>query len=194
MTEESGPPTALAAGVAVLERAISYALGSLASATPALLNRPTPCAHWDLRDLLLHLNDSMTALQEAADQGHVALVPRPEPDAVIPETRRRAVQLLGAWTNAPTAPAVRVADTPLSAPVIAGAGAIELTVHGWDIAQSCGTPHPIPEPLADELLDLALLLIRPPDRPGRFAAPRHFPDRAPPSTRLLAFLGRARTQ
>jgi uncharacterized protein (TIGR03086 family) len=198
MTEE----TAMAAGVAVLERAIAYALGSLASVTPALLNRPTPCAQWNLRDLLHHLNDSMSALQEAADHGHVTMlavppvdivgVPRTggDADSLITQTRDRAVRLLGAWTNAPAARTVRVAAAPLSAPVIAGAGAIEVTTHGWDVAQACRVWHPVPEDLADELLDLALLLIRPPDRPGRFAAPRRFPERSPSSTRFLAFLGR----
>jgi uncharacterized protein (TIGR03086 family) len=210
MTEE----TAMAAGVAVLERAIAYALGSLASVTPALLNRPTPCIRWSLRDLLHHLNDSMSALQEAADHGRVTMlavppvdiaeVPRAgmagDPDAgigpggdadsVIAQTKDRAVRLLGAWTNAPAARTVRVAAAPLSAPVIAGAGAIEVTTHGWDVAQACRVRHPVPEDLADELLDLALLLIRPPDRPGRFAAPRRFPEHSPSSTRLLAYLGR----
>jgi uncharacterized protein (TIGR03086 family) len=181
---------ALAAGVAVLERSISYALGSLALVTPPLLIRPTPCPRWDLRDLLHHFSDSMAALQEAAACGEVELTPGPDADAVIAETRDRAVRLLGAWTNGPCAPTVRVAAAPLTAPVIAGAGAIEITVHGWDVAQACGSPRPIPDDLADELLDLAVLLIRPPDRPGRFA--RAFPvaPDAGAAHRLLAFLGR----
>jgi uncharacterized protein (TIGR03086 family) len=182
---------ALAAGVAVLERSVSYALGSLALVTPPLLVRSTPCRRWDLRDLLHHFSDSMAALQEAVECGHVSITPCPDGDAVIPETRNRAVQLLGAWTNAPGASTVRVEAVPLTAPVVAGAGAIEVTVHGWDVAQACGTPRPIPEDLADELLDLAVILLRPPDRAGRFAAPLAWPPQAPPSTRLLAFLGRA---
>jgi uncharacterized protein (TIGR03086 family) len=184
---------ALAAGVAVLERSVSYALGSLALVTPPLLIRPTPCVRWDLRDLLHHLNDSMAALQEAASCGEVALTPPPDADAVIEETRDRAVQLLGAWTNGPCAPTVRVADAPLTAPLIAGAGAIEMTVHGWDVAQACGSPRPIPDDLADELLDLAVLLIRPSDRPGRFGRPWPVREDAAPATRLLAFLGRPAT-
>ena len=68
---------AQAAGVAVLERAISYALGSLSLVTPGLLTRPTPCPRWDLCDLLHHFNDSMTALQEAVEQGRVAITRAP---------------------------------------------------------------------------------------------------------------------
>jgi uncharacterized protein (TIGR03086 family) len=181
---------ALAAGVAVLERSISYALGSLALVTPPMLVRPTPCVRWDLRDLLHHFNDSMTALQEAASCGRVSLTPQPDGDAVILETRNRAVQLLGAWTNGPSASTVRVEAATLTAPIVAGAGAIEVTVHGWDVAQACGSPRPIPDDLADELLDLALILLRRPDRPARFAGPLTSPPEAGPSTRLLAFLGR----
>jgi uncharacterized protein (TIGR03086 family) len=189
MTDEQPAATALAAGVAVLERSIAYALGSLALVTPPMLDRPTPCARWDLRDLLHHFHDSMAALEEAAEWGRVDIAPVPDGDAVIPEVRDRAVRLLGAWTHA-TNPTVRVASTVLSAPVVAGAGAIEVTVHGWDVAQACGSARPVPADLADQLLDLATLLIRTGDRPGRFAPPRPFPADAPPGTRLLSFLGR----
>jgi uncharacterized protein (TIGR03086 family) len=182
---------ALAAGVAVLERSISYALGSLALVTPPLLLRPTPCRRWDLRDLLHHFGDSMEALREAAAFGEVGLAPTPGAGPVITETRDRAVRLLGAWTNGPRTSAVRVDTVPLTAPIVAGAGAIEVAVHGWDVAQACGSPRPIPDDLADELLDLAVLLIRPPDRPGRFDRARPAPPDACASTRLLAFLGRA---
>jgi uncharacterized protein (TIGR03086 family) len=181
---------ALAAGVAVLERSISYALGSLTLVTPALLIRPTPCPRWDLRDLLHHFSDSMAALQEAAECGRVILAPRPDGDAVIGETRDRAVGLLGAWTNGPSAPTVRVEAAPLTAPIVAGAGAIEVAVHGWDVARACGTDRPLPDDLADELLDLAIVLLRTPDRAGRFAAPLAPPPAAAPGARLLAFLGR----
>jgi uncharacterized protein (TIGR03086 family) len=182
--------SALAAGVAVLERSISYALGSLNLVTPALLVRPTPCPRWDLRDLLHHFSDSMAALQEAAECGEVALAPQPDGDAVIGETRDRAVQLLGAWANGPSTSAVRVDAAPLTAPIVAGAGAIEVAVHGWDVARACGTDRPIPAGLADELLDLAVILLRTPHRAGRFAGPLTPPPGAVPSTRLLAFLGR----
>ncbi|NRQ35642.1 TIGR03086 family protein, partial [Nonomuraea sp. NN258] len=63
--------TALIQGVALLERAIDYTLGSLRVVTPAVLCRPTPCAGWSLQELLDHLHDSLEALNEAAG-GEVA--------------------------------------------------------------------------------------------------------------------------
>jgi uncharacterized protein (TIGR03086 family) len=182
---------ALRAGVAVLERSVAYFLGSATLVSEPLLIRPTPCPRWDLRDLLEHVIDSMAALEEAATTAEVTLTPPADAGDVIPVVRQRASLLLGAWSQACGAFTVRVEQAPLSAPLVAGAGAIELAVHGWDVARACGQDRPIPPDLADELLDLAVILIRAPDRPGRFARPVPFRADASPSHRLLAFLGRA---
>ncbi|MFF5288448.1 TIGR03086 family metal-binding protein [Paractinoplanes globisporus] len=180
----------LRAGVAVLERAVAYCLGSVTLVTQPMLAWPTPCARWDLRDLLEHVIDSMAALEEAAASGEVALTPPADAGDVVPGVRLGAARLLGAWTNACGAPFVRVEHATLSTPLVAGAGAIELAVHGWDVARSCGADRPIPDDLADELLDLALVLIRAADRPGRFDRPVSIAGHAPPGERLLGFLGR----
>jgi uncharacterized protein (TIGR03086 family) len=180
---------ALLGGVTVLERAVAYALGGLALATPAMLSRPTPCAEWDLRDLLEHVADSMAALAEGAETGRVAASPAAGAAEIIPVVRARATRLLGAWAKTRTA-AVRVESLALTTPLLAGAGAIELAVHGWDVAAACGRARPIPAALAAELLDLAVLLVRPTDRTGRFASPLSPPAGSPPGDRLLAFLGR----
>ena len=61
----TGPPAVLAQGVALLERAMGYTLGSLQLVTPQSLDNPTPCREWDLRALLLHMNDSLLTLHQA---------------------------------------------------------------------------------------------------------------------------------
>jgi uncharacterized protein (TIGR03086 family) len=73
---------------------------------------------------------------------------------------------------------------------VTSVGAVEIAVHGWDVAQACGHPRPIPPQLAKELLRLAPLLVTDADRPGRFAAPVAVPAHASPGDRLVAFLGR----
>jgi uncharacterized protein (TIGR03086 family) len=183
--------TALRAGVAVLERSVAYCLGSVSLVAPPMLGRPTPCAGWSLRDLLEHLIDSMAALEEAVATGRVTMTPPAEAGDVLPRVRERASRLLGAWAHACGASLVRVEQAHLSTPLVAGAGAIEIAVHGWDVARSCGADRPIPADLADELLDLAVVLIRAGDRPGRFGRPVRVPgDAPPPGDQLLAFLGR----
>jgi uncharacterized protein (TIGR03086 family) len=181
---------ALVGGVAVLERAVAYTLGSLALVTPEALGRPTPCRHWDLYDLLQHLQDSMAALQEAVDVGRVDRCPTPAVGDVILVARAQATRLLGSWANAGGPGAVCIEESPVTAPLVAGAGAIEVTVHGWDVAWACGVVRPIPDELADELLDLAVLFVRGRDRPGRFGLPVGVPADAGAGDRLLAFLGR----
>lgn len=187
----AGRSPALVGGVAVLERAIAYALGSLAFVTPDALGRPTPCAGWTLRDLLGHLHDSMAALQDGAESGRVSFVAVPAGDDALVKVRDRAARLLGAWANADDGALVWVHGQPMTAPLMATAGAIEVAVHGWDIAAACGQDRPIPDDLAEELLELSVVLIRDADRPGRFGPPVPVPADAAPGARLLAFLGRS---
>ncbi|MEU4232987.1 maleylpyruvate isomerase N-terminal domain-containing protein [Nonomuraea sp. NPDC026600] len=214
-------------GVALLGRAIDYALGCLRLVTPGDLDRPTPCDDWDLRALLAHANDSFTALAEAAAFGHVALIPpisdgHNKPNAIttaettvtathgppvagdwtlggpvvdggeldhVLSLRDRATSLLHAWANARDA-IVSVGGCPLTAAMVCGVGAVEVTVHAWDVARSCGHHTPIPAPMAAELLPLARLFATDADRPARFALPLDTAPQASAQDRLLAYLGR----
>ena len=74
--------------------------------------------------------------------------------------------------------------------IAAGAGALEVAMHGWDIALACGRPEPIPVPLAAHLLQLSPLLVPTAGRAPLFAEPVPVPAAAGPSDQLAAFLGR----
>jgi hypothetical protein len=78
----------------------------------------------------------------------------------------------------------------LTTSIVASIGAVEVAVHGWDVAQACGRHRPIPYALADEMLQLSPLFVADADRPARFAAPIEVPPMAGPSERLIAFFGR----
>jgi uncharacterized protein (TIGR03086 family) len=181
--------------VGLLERAIGYALGSVAAVAPRLLSRPTPCSRWDLRMLLHHVNDSLAALCEGIDTGRIGPDPAAEADDLAPDLvatfRDRAWRLLGAWTSADNRdPVIAVVDRPLLASVVAGTGAIEIAVHGWDISWSCGQRRPIPPALASDLLKICPLLVTEATRHPQFAAPVAVSPLASASDRLIAFLGR----
>ena len=60
-------------------------------------------------------------------------------------------------------------------------GAIEITVHGWDIFSACGTYRPVPPGLASALLPAAALLVIPNTRPGLFANPVRLPAQPAPA-------------
>jgi uncharacterized protein (TIGR03086 family) len=200
MTGAEPPSAPLVGGIAVLERGIAYLLGSLALVTPETLARPTPCEHWDLYDLLDHLDDSLSALHEAIEVGRVGdhgpaasiaeAARHRAGEKIIGLVRDRATRLLGVWANTRGSPSIRVDNEPITAALVAGTGAIEATVHGWDVSRACGASRPIPPHLADELLDLSVLLVRGPDRPARFGPPVVVAVSAPPGDRLVAFLGR----
>ncbi len=184
---------ALRGATGLLERAIGYTRASLLLVTPDQLANRTPCPGWDLSALLRHMSDGLAALQEAAELGEVPLRTCGLDDGsieIVTTLRTRACSLLGAWSDAAVAGDVFVGDRALPTMLLATAGAIEITVHGWDVAWACGRAALPPASLADELLELAPLLVRADDRAGRFAAPHDVSLLAPPGERLLAFLGR----
>ena len=211
----SGGP--LGRGRELLECAVSYALGDamlggagpdgaalggalLGGAGPPtarLLSLPTPCAEWDLGMLLVHVSDSIEMLHEAIAAGGTDAPPGsagpgsglgPDPVARL---RGQAAGLLGACAAAgPADPRVVIGDRELRASMVAVTGAIEITVHGWDISVACGACRPVPPGLAAILLPIAPLLVTPGTRPGLFAAPVRLSRPASPGDELVAFLGR----
>jgi uncharacterized protein (TIGR03086 family) len=204
-----GEDFSLTAGFGLLEQAIRYALAhpglgeseptELGEAATELLSRPTPCADWDLRTLLLHVSDSLDVLHEAISTGFVDSAPAPcecdrlEPDPVS-GLRRGAANMLaicaGCATAEPSDRAVAIADRDLTVSIVAMTGALEIAVHGWDIREACGNSKPIPFGLATALLPIVPLLVAPGSRAGLFAEPVPVPPVSSPGDRLVAFLGR----
>jgi len=178
--------------VGLLERAIAYALVSLDAVAPPLLSAPTPCAGWDLRTLVDHLNDSVGVLCEGIATGRVSPAGGPDPgEGLVVAFRVRAHELLGAvvaagWGDAP----ISVAELPLPAEIVAATGAVEIAVHGWDVAVACGNHRPIPPALASELLGICPLIACGGTRGALFAPPVPVSPAAIPGDRLVAFLGR----
>jgi hypothetical protein len=84
----------------LLERALAYTRGTLNEVRDDDLDRPTPCARWDLRDLLLHMDDALDAFTEGA-HGRVGVVAEPSAAWHVATLQRKACGLLGAWSNPP---------------------------------------------------------------------------------------------
>jgi uncharacterized protein (TIGR03086 family) len=193
--------TALTGGVALLERAMAYTLGGLVLVTPEAMAGPTPCEAWDLRALLAHMNDSLLTLHEAIAVGHLDLDPAGgpgDPDAhygdpeldPVGTLRSRACRMMAAWVAADGPAEVTVADRGLASGIVAATGAVEVAVHGWDVARACGAVRPLPAGLAAHLAGVCRLVVDDDDRPTRFGTPVPVLPGAGPSDRLLAFLGR----
>jgi uncharacterized protein (TIGR03086 family) len=185
-------PPELSTETALFARAAGHALESLAEVTDADLGRPTPCGDWDLRTLLLHLADTADGLTGLALTGELVLPSPPRTDDPDPAAvaRDRLLHLLGVLTSAAADDRPGTRDHAAHALAAARGGAIELAVHGWDVATACGSGRRMPPGLAAAVLETATSLVEDGARPGLFAAPVAPPPDAGPEDRLVAFLGR----
>ncbi|WP_166352721.1 TIGR03086 family metal-binding protein [Phytoactinopolyspora limicola] len=180
--------------LSLLDRTMSYTLGSLELVTDESLAWPSPCVEWDLRALLSHMHDSLVTLGEAAGLGWIGprlAEPAGQSAAVlVAGVKRNACELFGAWASMGRPATVSVGQHQVSSLMVAGVGALEVAVHGWDVGRACGRQRVLPVSLAEALLDMCPLLVSDEDRLGRFAAPVVVSASADPTSRLLAFLGR----
>ena len=174
-----GPVDALG----LLERSVAYTRASLQLVADDRLDAPTPCRHWNVLHLLRHMDDSLAALTEAAALGYVDLAAR---------IRTRACTLLGAWTARSPTVDISVGGQLIVPDLLASTGALEIAVHGWDLAAACGQPRPLPPRLAADLWAVGPLVVSDADRPARFGKPIELARSATAGERLLAFLGRTR--
>jgi len=182
----------------LLASAIDYALGSVDYVAPELLGRPTPCREWDLAALLRHASDSVAALHQGLASGYVSLgrAGAAEPAAATPGSlagifRDRAAQLrVAAGTGGQYD--IAIASRHAAAAVVSAVGALEIAVHGWDVAAACGQgrSRPIPADLARSMLEIVPLVVTDATRGSQFATPVAVPPPYGPSERLLALLGR----
>jgi uncharacterized protein (TIGR03086 family) len=191
MTTATGvgrPPGA----VELLERAVAYTGASLRLVTEADLRSRTPCAEWDLLALLTHMEDSLDAMAQAARAPRLELVaaaPGEGGRALLDRICTRARALVGHWHPTPLGD-VGLGGLSLSRDLLGAVGALEITLHGWDVAQAIGQPRPIPPGLAMDLWAVARDAITDADRPVRFGPVLDVPDWAAPQHRLLAHAGR----
>ncbi len=176
-------------GCELLRQAVQYATASADLVEPPLLAVATPCTRWNLGMLLSHLSESMDAIAEGLTCGSVRLLPSAWPDSPG-GMRARCARLLAAVPAAPTGELIGIADLSLTDNALAYTGAMEVAVHGWDIAVACGRPRPIPTDLASSLLAAAPVLLPASARHDLFAEPLAPPRPVTPSGTLLALLGR----
>ena len=185
----TSPPTS----VAVLDSAVTWTHSCLQLARTSSLSLRTPCSEWDLGQLLAHMDESLVAFAEAAELGQVSLEPppvSPDPNQLVDRIVNRACRTRAAWQQRLTSAPIGVGDLALGRDTTALVGAMEIAVHGWDVARATGQDHRLPEDLAVRLYGVALAVVTPGERGRRFAPAVHVPASAPASTRLLAHLGR----
>ncbi|WP_336214934.1 TIGR03086 family metal-binding protein [Nonomuraea sp. LPB2021202275-12-8] len=186
----------LVRGKSLTERATGFVRYAVSHVTTDDFSRPTPCDQWDLRTLLSHVNDSLATLSEGLENGRLGLEPDVPSDGggdVLAVFRQLTNRLLESWIcsgHDGDDRMIEVAGTPLHSLLLGGTGALEIAVHGWDIATACGVDCVIPTALATDLYDFARIAVSPDSRHPQFAEPVPVPESATPADRLVAYLGR----
>ena len=185
-------PATTTSAIELLERSLGYTRAGLIRCPSADPHARTPCADWDLADLLAHMEQSLDAIIEMAT-GSLSLVPS-SPDAGVAgrveRLQLKACDLLGRWsaeTPAATAGSVLVHNRVAPTPLMLTAASLEIAVHGWDVHRSVGSGHPFPEALARDLLPVVPHVVD----PRHFASPIPPTERSGAATSLLGLVGRA---
>ncbi len=182
----------------VLERACRSTAAVLEAVRSADLDRPTPCASWNVRDLVNHVVGGTGYFAELAEKG--AVTDRGDDAdctaADFAATFRREAERLVAAFRAPEAMTrpmkLPFGELPGSACVWIAAG--DISTHGWDLAKATGQPTDLESDVAARLLtQLEPMLpdeMRGPDGEAAFGPRVDIADSAPAADRLAAFEGR----
>jgi len=156
---------------------------------PDALTRSTPCAEWDVRDLLNHLVGQLWAFE--------ARLAGTEPRHDAPPGGLPGTDLVG---DDPAAAFDAVAGKVLEASraqgaqeragLACGAYTTETVVHGWDLARATDQRIPFEDDLARWCLDFVRQGLTDDNRAPAFGERRQPPPDATVVDELVAFAGR----
>jgi uncharacterized protein (TIGR03086 family) len=178
----------------------------VAAVMPDHLRRPTPCAGWDLLDLLAHMTAQHHGFAAAARGGGdnpAVWAPDGVADAVAADPRgtyaAAAAEVLDAFSDD------GVLDATFSLPEF-GPGAtfpgamaigfhfVDYVVHGWDVARSLDVQFALPDDVVAAVLPLVFMVPNGEYRSmdgAPFGPAVAAPDGATDLDRILSHLGRS---
>lgn len=160
--------------------------------------RPTPCAAWNVAQVLQHAaGDQLGYAAAITGSGWPSFDPF-APDGQLgddPAAFAEATMRASAAAWATVAPDATDAPTPLPQGKMAGwlgAGACSLdaAVHAWDIAVATGQPSPLTPVFARQLLAVATEIVEPLRGWGAYAAVMPAEESDDDVAALLRYLGR----
>ena len=184
----------------VLERAFATTRKIVAKVTPDDLDKPTPCASWDVRALVNHIVAgshwfaSSTNAGVAAEGGDAAGTDFTAGD--LTASYDEGIKASLAAFSAPGAQEkmVKLPFGEFPGAVFMGLATNDTFVHGWDLAKALGQPLDIDPEMAAQLLEQVRATIpdqfRGPDGQAPFGPVVECHDSLPAASRLAAFLGR----
>ena len=181
---------------ALLDQAVTSTGKVVAGVRPDQLDAPTPCAEWDVREVLNHVIGVSVAFSHAAEGDPFSrpdhLTDYFEGDGYAAAYDAATERLLAAWRTPGALDAtVRLSFGDVPGSAAASINFVDVLVHGWDLARATGQ-HPNVDPdLAEAALEVSHDLITDQIRSaGAFGPEVAAPAGAPAPDRLVAFLGR----
>jgi uncharacterized protein (TIGR03086 family) len=182
-----------------LERAVASTAEIVKGVRANDLSAPTPCSEWDVRALLNHivgtlwLTDGLFADRPPRHGMGPGQLPDGDvlggdPAAAYAEAAAAALVTAtqdGALTRPHRTP---VGEMP--GPMLAGFTALDVFVHGWDLAKATNQRTDLDPELADHVLQFAAQAVPPDARPPVIGQPVDVSEDAPVVDRLVAYLGR----
>ncbi|MEV4106825.1 TIGR03086 family metal-binding protein [Nonomuraea sp. NPDC049695] len=170
--------------IPLMTRATERTVGLVRAVRPEQLGLPTPCANFDVKGLINHLEWVAELFESLARTG-----PRVEQGPYAGDFHDRAERTLAAWSRLETwegtSPAMGL---PMG--VLAHMYLVDMVVHGWDLARATGQEYE-PEPAAvSRALHFTDQMVEMGRQRGAFGPPVAVPDDAPEFDRLLGVIGR----
>lgn len=152
------------------------------------LTVPTPCAGWNVADLITHMNERHEAVNSSVLGTSAEFAD--DPRAAFAHVTARwiaAIERSGEVVELPR-------SGPLATERVLGIHLVDMLTHRWDLARALHRPCPVPQRLAAVALPIARSITAPGSPltgPGGAYRPRLAEDESrPPLDRIVALLGR----
>ncbi len=163
------------------------------------LTAPSPCSEWDVRAVLNHVLGTLWLADGMfADRApRHAIQPGGLPDTDLagddPATAFKEAAAAALASARIEGTLTRVHHTPIGdmpGPVLAGFTALDLVVHGWDMAHAADLPIAVPDDLLAYVSEFAQQAVNESIR-GHLVGPAvAVPESAPMLDRLIGHMGR----
>jgi uncharacterized protein (TIGR03086 family) len=175
-----------------IEHATAFAAGKVKGVSADDLGKPTPCAEFDVRELLNHMLGGLEMLRVAA-QGEKATMPdgdqfAADPGAVYDERRAAFLRALRAGGALERNWEMPFGSLPGS--MMAAIAFMEHVTHGWDLAKATGQDTTIPPDLVQECAETVEPMDAMLRMPGVCGPAVPVADNASAQDKLIAFMGR----
>lgn len=183
-----------------LEQAFGSTRQVLATVKPDQLDLPTPCASWDVRELVNHIVGAShwfalcTEAGQAPEDDQTENADYASLDAVaaFDEGIKRSLAAFGAEGALDKIVTLPFGAMPGRA--FMGLATVDTFTHGWDLAKATGQPTDLEPQLAAQLLQQAAAMVtdqfRGPNGVAPFGPAVAVEESAPAADRLAGFLGR----